>query len=149
MLSAKLRNTFSDIVTQAIEMVEAHVSKSDLGTGIDFASIYAQSIDEFIKITHELKQNGVVVLERSSGDYYKLDEPLDFASASISCCRVRKYDSEHSEMGYLDFEALNYLSFKAKYLSKPYFTLVNFGEEMLELRNPKFRIRAYFPSGDF
>ena len=149
MLSQQLKNTFIDIVIETVRMVASHVDKSDLAKGINYASIYAQSPEEFDKISHELMNNGKVVLKRSSGDYYQLEEPLSTPVTKISYCRVRMFDNEHPERGYVDFEVKNYQSFKDKYLARPYFSLINSGEEMIKLKDPKFKVRAYFPSGPF
>ena len=149
MLSEKLQNIFISITTEASEMVFSHVDKDDLAVGIDYATIYAQSAEEFDKISKELKSNGTVALERSTGDYYKLDSPISIPTGTILHCRVRRFDKEHFERGYVDFEVKNYQSFKNKYLSRLYFSLLNGEEEMVRLRDPKFTVRAYFPSGKF
>ncbi|MBI3619629.1 hypothetical protein HY214_00560 [Candidatus Roizmanbacteria bacterium] len=149
MLSERLRTTFSDIASEAIEMVSLNVDKEDLAKGINYVSIYAQTQEEFSSVARELKDNGTVALQRSSGDYYKLTEPLKISAITISHCRVRVFDDDHPERGYIDFEVKNYKKFKEKYLSKPHFLLISSGEEMIELRDPKFSVRAYFPSGNF
>lgn len=149
MLSEQLRTTYRHIASEAIRMVSSHVDKDDLAEGIDYASIYAQSQEEFNKITEELKNNGKVALERSSGDYYRLYEPLKVSDITVHHCRVRIFDNEHPERGYIDFEVKDFKQFKDKYLSRPNFSLLSSSEEMVELRDPKFAVRAYFPSGIF
>jgi len=149
MLSEQLCTTFSNITSEAIKMVAANVEKEDLANSIDYASIYARSPEEFGRITRELKNNGDVALQRSSGDYYKLYEPLRVADIAIHHCRVRVFDTGHPEKGYIDFEVKDYKQFKDKYLSRPCFSLLTSGEEMIELRDPEFTVRAYFPSGSF
>ena len=149
MLSKRLRTTFSDIASEAVKMVALNVEKEDLANDVDYASFYAQSSEEFDEITGELKNCGTVALKRSSGDYYKLYKPLRVSDITIHNCRVRVFDTEHPERGYIDFEVKNFERFKDKYLSRPHFSLVTSGEEMVELRDPKFTVRAYFPSGNF
>lgn len=149
MLSEQLQNKYGYIASVAQKMVSENVDEHDLAGGINYASIYANSSAEFSEITRELINNGKVALERSSGDYYKLSEPLQVANLSIKHCRVRIFDTEHPELGYIDFEVKDFKNFKSKYLSRPYFSLLTSGEEMLELRDPKFNVRAYFPSGNF
>ena len=149
MLSEQLQKRFVDIVADAVKMVTSHVDNNDLATGIDYASIYAQSPEDFSQISQELKNNGTVALERTSGNYYKLKRPLNTLEATILHCRVRAFDKEHPEQGYVDFEVKDYKQFKNKYLSRQSFSLLTSGEEMVELRDSKFTVRAYFPSSDF
>lgn len=70
---------------------------------------------------------------------------------SVRHCRIRTFDVEHKERGYCDFEVVNYDKFKNTFLQKPMFTLVNnqHGIEMVELRDPKFNVRVYFPNVKF
>ncbi len=149
MLSKQLHNKYHDIVSETIEMVSAHVDHEDLGKSIDYASIYAQSPEEFERVDAELKNNGTVAIESEEGNYYKLYEPLKISNTEILHCRIRAFDNEHPEVGYVDFEVKDYEQFKEKYLSKPYFSLLSSGEEMIELKDPSFSVRAYFLSGDF
>lgn len=149
MLSDQLRNKYGFIASEAQKMVSKNVDKKDLARGIDYASIYANSPEEFDEVTRELTDHGKVALERPSGDYYRLNEPLKVANLLIEHCRIRVFDTEHPEVGYIDFEVKNFEDFKSKYLSRPYFSLLTTGEEMVELRDPKFKVRAYFPSGSF
>lgn len=149
MLSEQLCTTYRHIASEAMRMVSFHVDKGDLAEGIDYASIYAQSPEEFDRITEELKNNGNVTLERLSGGYYRLHEPLKVSNITVHHCRVRVFDNEHPERGYIDFEVKDFKQFKNKYLSRPNFSLLSSGEEMVELRDPKFCVRAYFPSGNF
>lgn len=149
MLSEQLRNKYNDIVSKSIEMVSSNIDSEDLGKGIDYVSIYAQSNEEFKRIEEELKNNGIVAIESKEGNYYKLKEPLKISNVEIYHCRIRVFDDEHPEVGYVDFEVRDYNQFKEKYLSRPHFSLLSSGEEMLELKDPDFSVRAYFPSGNF
>lgn len=149
MLSKQLQNKYHEIVSETIEMILAHVDCEDLGKGIDYASIYAQTPEEFERIGAELRNNGTVAIESVEGNYYKLREPLKISNTEILHCRIRAFDNEHPEVGYVDFEVKDYDEFKVKYLSKPYFSLLSSGEEMIELKDPNFFVRAYFLSGDF
>jgi hypothetical protein len=149
MLSERLQDRFVNIIVDAVKMVNSHVDNNDLAAGINYASIYAQSTEDFDKTSFELENNGTKALERSSGDYFLLNKPLIAPTGMITHCRVRIFDNEHSEKGYVDFEVKNFQKFKDKYLSKPYFSLLNSGVEMIELRDPKFPVRAYFPNGSF
>src|SRR4030067_474077 len=103
MLSKHLQDRFSSIVIDAFKMVTSHIYKGDLATGINYASIYARSVEDFDNISRELKNNGVVALERQSGDYYRLEKPLSTPVATITHCRVRVFDNENTERGYTDF----------------------------------------------
>jgi hypothetical protein len=148
MLSTQLTSTLREIVSEVADMVAANVDEADLTGRIDYASIYSRTSEEFDQITEELKENGTVVIEKLSGSYYKLHEPLDTPAGIIKCCRVRRHDEKHIEKGYADFEVKNYSKFKSEYLHKPHFTLLeDSGEEMIELRDQLYPVRAYFLSG--
>ena len=149
MLSKKLLNLYQEIVSQTSQMVNTHVDTTDITGLVDYASIYAQSPEEFEIITKELQNNGSVAIEQPSGNYYSLTDPLETSQGTIKYCRVRKYDTDHPERGYADFEVVDYPIFKEKYLSEQYFSLLDREEEMIELRDPKFNVRAYFLSGQF
>ncbi len=148
MLSKQIQNKYHEIVSESIQMVLAHVDREDLGKGIDYASIYAQSPEEFERVDAELRNNGTVAIEIVEGNYYKLSEPLKITNTEILHCRIMAFDNEHPEVGYVDFEVKDYDQFKEKYLSKPYFSLLSSGEEMIELKDPSFSVRAYFLSGE-
>ena len=149
MLSEQRQSIFVDIISEATEMVFTHVDRNDLTGVVDYASIYAQSPEEFSEIAAELQQNGSVVIERPSGNYYMLNEPLETPAGVIRHCRVRLFDTDHPERGYADFEVTNYSAFKEKYSSKPYFSVLNSDKEMIELRDPAYNVRAYFTNRSF
>ncbi|MCR4264284.1 MAG: hypothetical protein NUV98_06220 [Candidatus Roizmanbacteria bacterium] len=149
MLSKELQNTYQAIVNKTAQMVYSHIDRSDLTGVIDYASIYAQSREEFAVITKELQANGSVAIERPTGSYYVLNQALETPGGAIRHCRVRLFDADHPERGYADFETTNYAAFKEKYLPRPHFSLLAKDEEMIELRDPNFNVRAYFPSGSF
>ncbi len=149
MLSEQLHNKYNDIISKSIQMVSSNVDSQDLGKNIDYASIYAQSNEEFNTIETELKNNGTVAIESDEGNYYKLTKPLKISNIEIYHFRVRAFDNEHPEIGYVDFEVKDYDQFKKKYLSRLCFALLSSGEEMIELKDPNFSVRAYFLSGSF
>ena len=130
-------------------MVHANTDRTDVTGIIDYTSIYAQSREEFAGIIKELQANGSVAIERPTGSYYVLNQVLETPSGAIRHCRVRLFDAEHPERGYADFETTDYAAFKEKYLSRPHFSLLAKDEEMIELRDPNFNVRAYFPSRSF
>lgn len=149
MLSNNLQKTFESIVTEAVKMVASNIDNHYLTGRFNYASIYAQSDDEYNQISKELSENGDIELERESGNYFKLHNPLLMMNNKITVCRIRKFDKDHPERGYLDFEVNDYAKFKEKYVTNANFSLLNEGEEMLELKDQRFNVRAYFPSGEF
>lgn len=145
----EFNNLLSQILTEAIELVESHVHKNDLTGRVDYVSIYAHSNAEYVTIRNKLLILGTVAIVNETGDYYKLTKPPLINNQPLRFCRVRKPDSEHPELGYADFEVVDYNSFKTKYLTRKYFSLLTTGEEMIELRDSQRNVRAYFISGDF
>lgn len=146
MLSQKLINLYKYITNETGKMVGENIDKEDLTGDIDYASVYAASQEEFDEYTKDLKANGHPFDNQPTGSYYWLDQPLQASIGQIKRCRIRIPDKEHLERGYNDFQVKNYEEFKKKYLDRPNFSIIgNFaGDEMVELRDPKFNVRAYF-----
>jgi hypothetical protein len=113
-----------------------YVDAQDLGTRVNYASVYAQSLAEYHTLTQKCAVAGVIALQRASGDYYLLDKPLHISGLYITHCCVRKHDKMHHERGYVDFEVKDHDHFKIAYMGRSYFSLVTTGIEMLELRDP-------------
>jgi len=149
MMDNELLNLLTQILTEVVEMVKSHVDKKDLTGRVDYVSIYAHSKSKYDTISTKLLTLGTVGIVNNTGNYYELIEPLLINNQTIRFCRVRKPDSDHLQRGYADFEVVNYDSFKAKYLPKQYFSLLTKDEEMIELHDPQYNVRAYFLSGKF
>lgn len=144
MITEQLRSRYDQIVSLVLEKVSLNVDKEDLTQKVDYASIYAQGPEDLETVSKELEANGAVALQNPSGDYYRLTSPLNIAAITINLCRVRRFDIDHPELGYADIEVQDFEGFKRKYLPRPHFSLLNSSEEMVELRNPNFNVRAYF-----
>lgn len=150
MLIAELTEIFLYITAKTGELVSRHVSRPDLTGKADFASVYAHSPEEFDRFTQDLKANGEICLARPTGDYYWLNESLQSDIGLIRRCRIRKPDNMHPERGYCDFETVDFPAFKLAYLNKPGFILISKTiEEMMELKDANFPVRAYFPNTEF
>lgn len=148
MLSNELFTIFNQIINESHEMVTAFVDKEDLTGKFDYASIYAQSKDEFGWVDEELRANGTTTDVWGKGHYYLLNEPIETSFGVVRKCTVWQFDPETKERGYLDFEVSNYKSFKGKYISKPNFELISLPHvELVELKAPNYTVRAYFPDG--
>jgi hypothetical protein len=146
MLSKPTQEIYEYIVSKSMDMVRKHVMKDDLTWRIDYASIYANSIEEFEKFSRELKENGTVALPRSTGDYYILKEPLHTSTGIIRHCRVRTNNEGYKERGYVDFESMNHEEFVKKYSTKDGFRMMPGSEvPMVELFDSTYDVRAYFP----
>lgn len=146
MISDELIALFTDITNQTAKMVNDNVSKEDLTGEVDYASVYAQSLEEFERFTKELQANGHPFDSQPTGSYYWLNKPLQTKVGVIKRARIRIPDQDHPERGYNDFQVTNFDAFKKKYVDNQKFSIIgNFaGEEMVELRDPKFNVRTYF-----
>ena len=146
MLTQSTQDLFEYIVSMSLAMVKKHVAQEDLTWRVDFVAIYARSDEEFEKISAELKENGTVSLPRPEGDYYLLNEPLETSVGIIMNCRVRRNPEGYKERGYVDFESVNHEDFVKKYSEKEFFRIMpGSGVPMVELFDPSFDVRAYFP----
>ncbi len=148
MLTNTLLAIYNQIANDAHEMVTTYVDKADLTGKVNYASIFAHSQEEFVRFTKEIEANGAVYDVQSTGNYYLLNKPFTTRAGTVSICRVRTFDTDHAERGYLDFEVVNYKKFKTKYLQQPHFLLMKLPHvEIVELRVPGYNVRAYFPDG--
>jgi len=147
MLSKNLLKTYQQIINNAKEMVSKNVDDSDLTGNINYAAIFAHSLNEFEKISSELEKNGKVSDKQPTGDYYLLDTPMKTDFGNIKNCRVRKPDNDHPQVGYVDFEVTDYNDFKSKYVKKPGFKIINnvHGIELVELWDKNYSVKAFFP----
>ncbi|MFH0890600.1 MAG: hypothetical protein V1856_01035 [Candidatus Liptonbacteria bacterium] len=146
-----MTKTIRGIVIAVSEMVAGFVDIEDLTGAVDYVGIFAQSTDEFAKLSEEYKSNGLVVDIQSTGDYYQFKDPIETSAGLVRRSRVRLPDADHGERGYADFEVRDYKAFKEKYSGRSSFKIVQNvnGVEMIELRVPGHRVRAYFPSVKF
>lgn len=146
MLSPHIQEIYRQIVIDAHKLVFSFIDKEDLTGKVNYASIFAHSDEEFVEFTKDIEANGTIFNKQPSGSYYLLNTPIDTDFGEITICRVRSYDDEHLERGYLVFETVDYTEFKKKYLPKPYFHLMELPHvELVELHAPNHTVRAYFP----
>ena len=148
-LNSNLQKTFDTIVSRTKEMVQKHVDRKDLTGTLDYMSIYSQTENQYKTILSQINDLGTVGIKNTTGNYIELNKPITIGNQTRYYCRVRKPDNDHLELGYADFEVVNYSNFKEKYLNRKNFSLLTKGEEMIELKDPEFNVRAYFLSGEF
>lgn len=147
MLSRVTQDMFRSIIAEAYALVSKYVEPNDLTGNINFAAIFAHNLVEFDKYLDDIRKNGKIFEKQPTGDYYVLDEPLITEFGNITVCRVRKPAPDALEQGYADFETTEFSAFKQKYLGRKYFREITnvLGIGLIELRNPEFSVRAYFP----
>lgn len=148
MLRSTILSIFTQIASDAQKMVQAHVDQKDLTGKINYTTIYARSQEEFIHFNDEIMRNGTIFDKQSTGNYYLLHEPFETTAGQVTICRTRMFDAHYTERGYLDFEVIDYSAFKTKYLQKSGFSLLRLPHvELVELRDSRYDVRAYFPDG--
>ncbi len=82
--------------------------------------------------------------DTSTGPLFKI-APLQTVAGPLQLLKIRKPDPTRTERGDADFTVSDYPTFKAKYLQRPGFRLIERPEmEMVELVDLTFNVRAYF-----
>jgi hypothetical protein len=112
---------------------------------ISYVCIFSQSEDEYNELLLAAGEMGGVVDETPTGPLFKIN-PIETVSGRLKLLKIRIPDKTRPERGDSDFKVSNYPDFKRAYLNKNGFKLVvrpNF--EMIELMDPEFNVRVYFP----
>jgi hypothetical protein len=111
---------------------------------VNYACIFCQNEAEFDEFSGMAKEIGGIFQETPTGPLFKT-EPIDTDSGQLELLKVRRPDETRKERGDADFTVKDYSSFKAKYISKPRFKLIERADgEMIELTAPDATVRVYF-----
>ncbi|MBI4039239.1 hypothetical protein HY388_00220 [Candidatus Daviesbacteria bacterium] len=111
---------------------------------VEFACIFCQSDEEYIRFTNSVEMLGKIVEKTQSGFTYLLDKPIDTVSGPLRLIKIRKPDPKRNERGDVDFNT-DYTNFKEKYQNDPRFELVKQETfEMFRLSDPDFNVMACF-----
>lgn len=132
-----------EIVKKSNELKNKYTNGVD--AKVNYACIFCKSDDEFNNYIELLKKDGNKIIEDTySGPLFRIKD-LDTCSGVLKLLKIRKYDSNHLDLGDADFTVSNYEEFKEKYINNPNFKLIKGeGYEMLELMEEKNDVRAYF-----
>jgi len=131
-----------EIVTNARTLKDKYTDEKN--APVNYACIFAQSVDEFDQTYAAATQLGHIVKETPTGFLFLVDS-IPTVAGSLRLVKVRRPDSTHTELGDADFTVKDYVTFKNKVLKKPKFSLMTRPEmEMIELMDSEFNVRAYF-----
>ncbi len=113
--------------------------------GIDYAAIFPASKDEYILLMDKLQQEGTPVKVAPTGTVFRLKEPIKTPQGEVSLVRIRIYDPDKSQRGYIDYQIDDYERFKKKYLALGTVSITHSrdGVEMLMAENKE--VIVYFP----
>ena len=142
METKELIHFVKDIVNEATNLKNKHTSEKE--AEVNYACIFSQGKNQYIGLFMLTQKIGKVIKETPTGQVF-LISPISTIAGKLRLLKIRKPDSTISELGDADFTVKDYSKFKKEYLSKKGFKLIvreNF--EMIELVDPKFKVRAYF-----
>jgi hypothetical protein len=136
-----IKQLTKDIVFKADEIKRTLVSEK---APVNYACIFCQTGDEYIKFLGLARQIGNVVQETKMGPVFKI-EPLNTVAGPLKLIKIRKPDPNKTEQGDADFTLSNYQEFKKEHLNKLGFKLIDKGDfEMIEYKAPGAEVLVYF-----
>ena len=136
------------------ELVKIIVEKSnnlknkytdEITAKVNYACIFCKNDDDFNNYIKLLKEdNNDVIEDTYSGPLFRLKD-LETVAGKLKLLKIRRYDSEHLDLGDADFTVSNYEEFKNKYKDNSNFKLIKGKNyEMIELMEEGNEVRAYF-----
>jgi hypothetical protein len=138
----KLKKLVQEIVRQAKKLKDEHTKEKD--APVNYAAIFTQTLEDFDLFISLVKPMGKIVLDTSTGPLFQI-APLETSAGQLRLLKIRIPDATRPEQGDADFTVNNYSAFKKTYLSQAGFKLIEREKlEMIELIDPKFKVRAYF-----
>lgn len=130
------------IVEQAMQLKDMFTDQK--AARVHYACVFSQSDEEYDDLMNTIGLIGKVLEETSTGNVYQI-EPMETVAGPLRIVKIRKYDPTRQELGDADFAAIGYAEFKARYLGKPGFKLIEREDfEMIEIMDPSFDARVYF-----
>lgn len=140
----QLKKLIIEIVEKGSILKNKHTD--EINAPVNYACIFSQSDDEFNTLLETSKKIGNIIEETQTWPLFYIYQPIDTISGQLKLLKIRHPDMTKSELGYADFTIDNYQDFKKKYLSQELFKLIEREDfEMIELMDPKFDVRVYFP----
>jgi hypothetical protein len=138
----ELRQLVKKIVEQANALKDKHTRESK--AHVNYAAIFSHSEQEYDSLLSCTKLIGKIAKETPTGPVLII-KPIDTVSGKLRVLKIRMPDKTRPERGDADFTVDDYQKFKADYLSRPGFKLIERpGMEMIEIMDPLFDVRAYF-----
>lgn len=137
-----LKSLVANIVKESRELKNKHTDEID--APVNYACVFSQSDDEFMKLKICARQIGKVIEKTPSGPLFHI-QPLDTVSGKLKLLKIRKPDKTRPECGDADSTVSDYRAFKNKCISQNHFKLIAREKfEMIELTDSEFNARAYF-----
>jgi len=137
-----LQKMVQEIVRKASELKDWHTDVRD--APVNYACVFSHSLEEYDELVWAAEKMGKAVKETPTGPLFLIG-PLETVAGELRLLKIRLPDEERPERGDADFTVPDYGAFKAKYLPRAGFRLIEReGFEMIELVDPKFDVRAYF-----
>lgn len=133
-----------DITTDSILLLEEKKITKWIKK-IDYVAIFPKSKIEYIEFIKKLQAEGHPVKTTPTGTVFRLETPIETSLGQILFIRVRIYQSNITQSGYVDYQIEDYRVFKEKCLRTNSVAITNNsdGIEMLVTKNAKVII--YFP----
>lgn len=133
------------MVTQKADQLLKDRQIKDGVVGIDYAAIFPRSKDEYNLLMERLQQEGKPVKVVPTGTVFRTKESAKTPQGEVSLVRVRIYNPDKSQRGYVDYQVDDYERFKKRYLASGAVSVVHNqdGVEMLTAENEE--VIVYFP----
>lgn len=143
MTQRDLNNIINFIIDEGIKLKNKYITQDLI---IDYICIFSQSQTEYEDLKKLALKVGDEVDNTPTGPIFKFKTRPETKADKPYLLRIRIYDATRPERGDLDFNT-QHSSFKKKYLNNIHFKLIERKDyEMIELMDPKFKVRVYFSS---
>ena len=131
-----------DIVSQAMKLKNIHTD--EINAPVNYACIFSQNQKEYLDLLSISDEVFKLIEKMPNGSLYEIAS-LNTCAGVLRVLKIRQTDITRPERGDADFTVQNYDSFKNMYLNKSGFSIIDRpGQEMIELVDSKFNVRAYF-----
>ena len=142
MLGNQLRELVTSIVATAAKLKNDFTDEKQ--APVNYACIFAQSENEFQSFTKVVEGLGRIIHRTASVPVYFING-LETISGILRILKIRMPDPGRPERGDADFTVRDYKLFKAAYLKRPGFKLIERPNmEIIELMQAGYDVRAYF-----
>lgn len=132
------------LIEKADQLINSYKMQDGI-TKIDYVAIFPKSAVDETSLVESLKHIGLPVKETPTGTIYKLTTFVEMPQGEVQLVKIKKFDKNRTQRGYIDYEVADYQKFKMENLSKGVVEISQNAEgmEMLKLVDPEVLI--FFP----
>ncbi|MFI5265460.1 MAG: hypothetical protein ACHQT7_01820 [Candidatus Levyibacteriota bacterium] len=112
---------------------------------IDYAAVYPRNQAEHTHLMQDLGHQGATVREIPTGTVFRLHNPFETPHGIVNKIRIRIFDPEKTQLGYVDYWVADYLSFREKNVTNGKLLPVKNADGIEMLMTEDEKVVIYFP----